>query len=491
MSIDTRIDGHPGSIRTAGTWLESTLANGVFDRTSDVHRARTEVESGWWGKGGESFHTRLSRHARQGDDIAAAAKDVGGGFHRYADELAKAQERMGQARETATAGGLTVTGDQIEAPGPPPEPVAALPPDGSATPQQVRDHIEATQAQQAHARKTVAYLAASKQASEARTIEKGAKNFLDGLYHRYLSGGVGSGLNGLGDLNVLRAFISEAGESVLRTKAAEFTDAAKNALIDVLYHGADTGKGVETGKTLLQEATTLLRKSEQWKTLGLDKEFGKGLSASGGILAALTMADGFAHHGDFGKTIMSGMTGVGIDAGIAALGIEGGPAGLAAAAAYETYQHPVGSGEVAKVLHDLPGDVEDAVLSKAGDYLSTHGHEKLGALVDSVTDVHRTFNHVSGDFLQGAVTIGGHAAQGAVDHASDLLDMDKDVAVDLFHGHFSHAVHDGLDGITKQAGDTVDDAKTLAHDGESTAKHVAGDTAKGAESLWHHATGWL
>jgi hypothetical protein len=277
----------------------------------------------------------------------------------------------------------------------------------------------------------------------------------------------------------------------LRDKADEFTTKAAVALDDILHHGADLDKGTAKAIDLLLEAHDATKKSDLWKWLSLDKDFGHGLSASSGLFAGLSMADGFVRHGDFGKTIMSGMTGVGIDVAIAGTGVEGGPAGAVAVAAYETYQHPVGSGEVAKFLHDLPGDLEDTALSKAGDFLSSHGHEKLGALVDSVTDVHRTLNHVGGDFVQGAVTMGGHAMQGTVAHLADSLDTGKDVFLDTVHGDFSHAVHDGLDGFETQVGDTVDDAKTFVHDGEDTFKHVGGDVSKGVKSAWHHATGWL
>lgn len=491
MTIDTRMDGDPGSIRAAGSWLEDSLAGGVYSRTSDAHRARTEAESGWWGDAGESFHTRLTEHARHGDDLANAAKDVGGAFHRYAGELATAQQRMSQARATATAAGLTVTEHAIGSPGPAPAPLTALAADGSATVRDVQEHVEAVRAQQEHARKTVAYLTAAKQAGEARTIEKGAKNFLDGVFHRYLSGGDGSVLNALGDLDILRGWLGGAAKNALTGKAQEYADEAGKVLDDLLHHGGDAEAALAKFGDLLDEATKAGNGAELWEYLSKDIDFGHGLSASAGALTIASMADGFLHHGDFGKTIMSGMTGVGIDVAIAGMGIEGGPAGLVALAAYETYQHPDGAGQVAKLLHDLPGDGEDWLIDKAGDFLGAHGHQHLGAVVDTVADVHRTINHVEGDFLQGAITGGGDAAHHLVDNASDALDTQKDMFLDAVHGDAGGFFHDGIDGAQKQLDDLADTGKDLGGDAVDTAKHVTHDATNGITSAFHHVTGWF
>ncbi|EIE99194.1 WXG100 family type VII secretion target [Saccharomonospora glauca] len=166
MSIDTKIEGDPETIRTAARWLRNTLAEAVHDCTTQIYAARTDTEADWTGPAGDAFREKMTNGGKKADGIADDARSAADHFDRFADDLHTAQTRMERARAIARDGGVTVQGTQIIDPGPGPDAPGDLPDD--ATPEQRAQHADAVTAHQQHARKLAAYREAATEASSAR-----------------------------------------------------------------------------------------------------------------------------------------------------------------------------------------------------------------------------------------------------------------------------------------------------------------------------------
>lgn len=117
MPIDTKIEGSPGSIRSAGRWLSATLGPAIERGGDRMAAARRTASSEWLGSTGTAFCGALSRGTGKVDGLHTAATGLAGTFTDYAASLESCQQRMEQIRSEASAGGLTVTATTIEDPG--------------------------------------------------------------------------------------------------------------------------------------------------------------------------------------------------------------------------------------------------------------------------------------------------------------------------------------------------------------------------------------
>jgi hypothetical protein len=183
MSIDTKIDGDPASIRSSADWLSRSLVPAVDQSVTDIFAVRDEAETAWQGDAEPNFHSKMDKGGRNANDLTAQAQTGARAFNSYADDLTTAQAAMDRARGIARDGGLVLEGDTIRDPGAGP----ALPPTpaSTATADQVQAYNGQVTAYNDHQAKLGAYAQAETQANYGRNVIDTAKatlsNALDDL----------------------------------------------------------------------------------------------------------------------------------------------------------------------------------------------------------------------------------------------------------------------------------------------------------------------
>ncbi|WP_061964283.1 hypothetical protein [Demequina aurantiaca] len=114
---DTQIEGSPAAIEAVATYLRTTLSGASSTWAGDVASGRTKASGAWSGETAEAFAGRLGTAKKAitsfGDETDAVAAAVS----KLATGLTNAQQKMTDARATASAGGLTVSGTKIHGPG--------------------------------------------------------------------------------------------------------------------------------------------------------------------------------------------------------------------------------------------------------------------------------------------------------------------------------------------------------------------------------------
>ncbi|HET6481056.1 MAG TPA: hypothetical protein VFG35_13610, partial [Actinoplanes sp.] len=179
MSIDTRLDGDPGSIRASADWLGKQLSAAVDQTVTDLFAVRDQAETGWRGDAGPAFHGKMDTSGRSVDNLRADVDSVAGAFNSYADDLTTAQAGMDRARGIAIDGGLELQGTTILDPGAGPT-VPAAPPT-TATAEQVQGYNAQVTAYHTHQTKLTAYAQAQGQATWTREIGDFAKDTLNNV----------------------------------------------------------------------------------------------------------------------------------------------------------------------------------------------------------------------------------------------------------------------------------------------------------------------
>lgn len=170
MSIDTRVDGNPESIRSAATWLRGTLAPAVSAGVDALYRARNNAQAGWEGTAGEGFASRAGSSAVKAEDLSEAVTRHAQVFEDAAAQLQLTQDRMREIREAASGAGLRVSGDLIEEPGPAPADPGAPPTGAAATAATIESYNLAVAALDRHAGLARAYEAAQRDTGVAREV---------------------------------------------------------------------------------------------------------------------------------------------------------------------------------------------------------------------------------------------------------------------------------------------------------------------------------
>lgn len=233
MSIDTRIEGNPESVRGVAHWLREALGKGVSDAASRIYDARNAADAGWQGEAGEAFRVRMTGGAKKTDDLATAATDCAQSFDDYAAELQRALDDMRRIRESAASEGLTVRGETIEEPGPPPPEPGPAPTGAAATPEAIAAHTEATTAAADHEALAHAYNAAKHAADASHTVAKLAADTLKNVWNDVTSkwflviGDLASGA--AGTLAAKHSSILMKQSKFLSEEAAKFLERAKTA----------------------------------------------------------------------------------------------------------------------------------------------------------------------------------------------------------------------------------------------------------------------
>lgn len=116
MSIETRIEGDPESVRQVARWLRDRLAPAVDAASDQVYAARNRIDAAWDGPASEAAVPRLTAGAEGAVKMSTAARDHAQKIDDFAAALEKAALMMAGARDDAAASGLFVVGDVIEEP---------------------------------------------------------------------------------------------------------------------------------------------------------------------------------------------------------------------------------------------------------------------------------------------------------------------------------------------------------------------------------------
>lgn len=142
-ALETRIDGEPGPLRRAASWLGDTLARAAAATSDVAHVQQGRLATSWSGEAAAGARARTTTLTARTDELAAAATATGSMLEALASALDDAQADMAHARAVALAGGLRVEGTLVHPPTPA-RPVPALPVD--ATPQEADAHDAAMRA---------------------------------------------------------------------------------------------------------------------------------------------------------------------------------------------------------------------------------------------------------------------------------------------------------------------------------------------------------
>lgn len=117
MAVDTRVDGDPGSVRVAASWLRDHLASNVDATGQTLYSVRNTADSAWDGPTSTLACEKLTYGAERTVDVAGSARTCASAIESFAIELQKARDRMSTVRADASAAGLTLSGDAIVDPG--------------------------------------------------------------------------------------------------------------------------------------------------------------------------------------------------------------------------------------------------------------------------------------------------------------------------------------------------------------------------------------
>lgn len=169
MSVDLQVQGDVDSVRGTANGM-AALGGAIEDAGAGFGQASAVSESSWLGVAGDAFRSRIGT-ARQATTAAAqASRRMAAALHTFADRMATVKSEMARARSIASGAGLTVSGDSIQEPTPPPAPPAAC-----YTPQAAAAIAHQQAAAEAKYRRQVrAYQQAERLVAEARKQEQAA-----------------------------------------------------------------------------------------------------------------------------------------------------------------------------------------------------------------------------------------------------------------------------------------------------------------------------
>ncbi len=341
MPINTKIEGDPESIRSAAGWLRGTLSAGVHDTVNQVYHARSNSETMWEGQAGEAFRARMTSGGGKADELSTSATDAAQSFDTYAADLQTAQVGMGRAREIAHTGGLRVTADEIMEPGPAPTAPAALPTDGSTTPQMVQAYNDAGTEQNNHAQKVAAYTAASEEANRARGIGDNARNVGRTIWNELSEK---KWLNAADFTNGAVGGLAARHASVLRAEHARLMSEARTSIQRYLASGGGAEARFQNSRAYAKflEADDALRRAGS-----VGRLIGSKIPVIGLAISSAGIGYDISQGKPPGKAIISGVGGAA--AGIAVGALASGPVGWVALGA-------VGAGVVVGVGLDYAYD---------------------------------------------------------------------------------------------------------------------------------------
>ncbi len=235
MSIDTQIEGSPGSVETAATWLRNDLATGLDSSAEVLNGARRSAEASWEGAAGAEMATTMTSARTATDDLEQAARTMATDLEAFATALRRCQTDMADVRRVAAAAGLSVSGFVVQHPGEGP----ARPPDGfTGTDAEVDAHNRRVAAYDAHQDLLRAYNAAQ---TEAARVDRAYETACRALQDDYTVSEHASWLTTTGEIigdGTAGAWsdVLKRQQSRLLTQAESLLDDAARAVEDMQAH---------------------------------------------------------------------------------------------------------------------------------------------------------------------------------------------------------------------------------------------------------------
>lgn len=114
--IETHVEGDPGSVTAAATWLRGTLGAST-DRAADHQvAARSAARDGWEGDAASAYQSFTRPVVTATDDHVARIGRAATAFDDLSARLQRMQRTMEGIRGRAAAGGLTVSGTVVQPP---------------------------------------------------------------------------------------------------------------------------------------------------------------------------------------------------------------------------------------------------------------------------------------------------------------------------------------------------------------------------------------
>lgn len=313
MTINTRIEGSPESVRGVSHWLRNSLANGTSEAATEIYTSRNNAEAGWQGPASEAFCTKMSAAGKKTEQFSSAITANAQHIDTYAAELQRAQDDMRAVRDRAAAAGLTVHNDIIEDPGPGPAAPGEAPTGKAATPEATAAHEEAVAASKAHATKVAAYNAAKADSDAARHLAKiGAdtlKNVWKDVSQKWFIV-VGDLANGAaGTLAAKHSSILKKQETFLKEQSAKALERARTSPAGTT--SSQVYRDVDLGRAAAHQADDVATAAKN-----VDTNAAKWSFRAGGALAVAGVAYDIANGKPVGQAVVSG--GVGFGASVAA-----------------------------------------------------------------------------------------------------------------------------------------------------------------------------
>lgn len=301
--VDTEIEGDPGSIGEAGTWLGHTLAPAVDTAGDRANDARRLAASGWTSDAGDGFAGTMRRAANAADDLHGTVEGMAHDLRDFAADLRRCQERMADVRSTAKGKGLTVAGFVVQDPGP--GPARPTMPSADASDAEVRAHNARVDAYDAHQDLVRAFNDAK---DDAGRIDRQYSAACESLQHQYDAKDHAAYLLTLGDVlgesgAAGAAAYLKAGRSKLLLKAQGLYQEAQRAADAMAAHperyysrrwiffkkfdAAKYSGDLDAIRSKASAADRLVREADNLKSSKLPRGLGAGgkvLGAAGGIL---------------------------------------------------------------------------------------------------------------------------------------------------------------------------------------------------------------
>lgn len=235
MSVDTEIQGSPGSVEGVAGWLRGRLASALERAADRANDARRDASGSWRSEAGDDFVEVMSRARGTIDDLESATTKMAGDLDKFAAKLRRCQDMMGDVRSTARGKGLTVTGFVVQDPGAGPSRPAD---DFVGTAEEVAAHNERVAAYDAHQELVRAYQDASTEAARVDRVYAAACRELS---EDYTVGQHAAWVLTLGDIlgdaaaGALGVHIASR-QSGLHARAQGLIDEASRAIDDLQSH---------------------------------------------------------------------------------------------------------------------------------------------------------------------------------------------------------------------------------------------------------------
>jgi hypothetical protein len=296
VTVSTAAPGRPQDVYAVAGWLRSSLGSGLDATAGDL---RSVTGARWEGAAGDAFRARTTTSAEATAALAGSTAAAARVVDEYAAALDRAHAELRHIRATAAEAGLTVAGDDVLHPGPPPPEPAPLAP--AATAEDADARSVAVQARESWARLEAAYRTAAESVAAVdrelnRFIGSSLANAAKDVREKPLLLASDFAVNGAGAAVEARA-------AALARRATELRGFAQD-LIDRAPPGGPSG----VRQTWAEHQRALARGLDV-RAERLTTQAGRWLGRAGGALAVAGVVYDIAHGKPVAQAVVSGAAG--------------------------------------------------------------------------------------------------------------------------------------------------------------------------------------